>query len=105
MLEHAQLKSRDRLTGKHSLTLNKASGSWFFLGELFVNIPLTVDKPVGRIKTALPSDRKPRMPLSNLMWLMEDGVSLTLRLKTKVKYRCNLGAQWGIGSMAVTIVS
>lgn len=33
--------------GKHSLILNKHAGSWFFLGELFTNIPLTpTDKPV-----------------------------------------------------------
>jgi epoxyqueuosine reductase len=33
-------------TGKHSLIINKEAGSWFFLGELFVDIPLPVDKPV-----------------------------------------------------------
>lgn len=32
-------------TGKHSLILNKAAGSFFFLGELLVNIPLPVDAP------------------------------------------------------------
>ena len=31
--------------GKHSLLLNIAAGSWFFLGELFVDIPLPIDKP------------------------------------------------------------
>lgn len=30
--------------GKHSLVINKAAGSWFFLGELLVNIPLPIDK-------------------------------------------------------------
>lgn len=29
--------------GKHSLLLNKNAGSWFFLGELLVDIPLPVD--------------------------------------------------------------
>lgn len=33
-------------TGKHSLILNQHAGSWFFLGELFVSLPLPVDKPV-----------------------------------------------------------
>lgn len=33
-------------TGKHSLLINKSAGSWFFLGELLVNIPLPVDQPV-----------------------------------------------------------
>ena len=33
--------------GKHSLLLNETAGSWFFLGELLVNIPLPVDKPVS----------------------------------------------------------
>ncbi|MBU2895004.1 tRNA epoxyqueuosine(34) reductase QueG [Colwellia sp. D2M02] len=29
-------------TGKHTLLINKAAGSWFFLGELFVDIPLPI---------------------------------------------------------------
>lgn len=29
--------------GKHSLLLNKKAGSWFFLGELLVNLPLPVE--------------------------------------------------------------
>lgn len=33
--------------GKHSLILNREAGSWFFLGELFVDIPLPLDEPVG----------------------------------------------------------
>lgn len=33
-------------TGKHSLLLDKDAGSWFFLGELLVDIPLPVDSPV-----------------------------------------------------------
>lgn len=32
-------------TGKHSLILDKEAGSWFFLGELLVDIPLPVDAP------------------------------------------------------------
>lgn len=31
--------------GKHSLILNREAGSWFFLGELLVDIPLPVDTP------------------------------------------------------------
>lgn len=31
--------------GKHSLLLNETAGSWFFLGELLVDIPLPVDEP------------------------------------------------------------
>ena len=38
--------------GKHSLLLNKAAGSWFFLGELLIDIPL----PVTSIKTTQPSN-------------------------------------------------
>jgi len=30
--------------GKHTLLINKEAGSWFFLGELFVNIPLPVSE-------------------------------------------------------------
>ncbi|MBM7070463.1 tRNA epoxyqueuosine(34) reductase QueG [Shewanella sp. 202IG2-18] len=33
-------------TGKHSLILNKSAGSWFFLGELLINLPLPVDTAV-----------------------------------------------------------
>ena len=36
-------------TGKHSLIIDKQAGSWFFLGELFVDIPLPVDDPTERI--------------------------------------------------------
>lgn len=32
-------------TGKHSLILNREAGSWFFLGELLIDLPLPVDKP------------------------------------------------------------
>ncbi|MDN6089709.1 MAG: tRNA epoxyqueuosine(34) reductase QueG [Enterobacterales bacterium] len=31
--------------GKHSLILNKEAGSWFFLGELLLDLPLPIDKP------------------------------------------------------------
>lgn len=46
VLEHAiAQKAGIGWTGKHSLTLNKQAGSWFFLGELFINLPLPVDEP------------------------------------------------------------
>ncbi|PKH23112.1 tRNA epoxyqueuosine(34) reductase QueG [Enterobacterales bacterium CwR94] len=32
-------------TGKHSLILNRDAGSWFFLGELLIDLPLPVDTP------------------------------------------------------------
>jgi len=34
--------------GKNTLLLNRQAGSWFFLGELFVDLPLPVDEPVTR---------------------------------------------------------
>jgi len=47
VLEHAIAeKAGIGWTGKHSLTLNKDAGSWFFLGELFINLPLPVDEAV-----------------------------------------------------------
>lgn len=47
VLEHAiAQKAGIGWTGKHSLTINKEAGSWFFLGELFINLPLPVDSPV-----------------------------------------------------------
>lgn len=46
-------------TGKHSLILDKEAGSWFFLGELLVDIPLPVDKPsineCGKCKACMTS--------------------------------------------------
>ena len=32
--------------GKHSLVINNQAGSWFFLGELLINLPLPIDSPV-----------------------------------------------------------
>ncbi|MBV1909245.1 MAG: tRNA epoxyqueuosine(34) reductase QueG [Kangiellaceae bacterium] len=32
--------------GKHTLTINQEAGSWFFLGEIFINLPLSTDSPV-----------------------------------------------------------
>lgn len=33
--------------GKNTLLINKQAGSWFFLGELYVDLPLPVDAPHG----------------------------------------------------------
>lgn len=47
VLEHAIAeKAGIGWTGKHTLTLNKEGGSWFFLGELFINLPLPIDTPI-----------------------------------------------------------
>ncbi|KAF0806128.1 (Fe-S)-binding protein [Alcanivorax sp. S71-1-4] len=32
--------------GKHTLLLNRQAGSWFFLGEIYTDLPLPVDAPV-----------------------------------------------------------
>jgi len=31
--------------GKHTLLINKDRGSWFFLGEIYTNLPLAIDAP------------------------------------------------------------
>lgn len=31
--------------GKHTLLLNRQQGSWFFLGEIYTNLPLPIDAP------------------------------------------------------------
>ena len=31
--------------GKHTLLINKNRGSWFFLGEIYTNLPLVIDTP------------------------------------------------------------
>ena len=33
--------------GKHTLLINKDSGSWFFLGEIYTNLPLAIDAPAS----------------------------------------------------------
>ena len=33
--------------GKHTALINKDAGSWFFLGELFTDLPLPLDEPAG----------------------------------------------------------
>ncbi len=33
--------------GKHTLLINKNHGSWFFLGEIYTNLPLPIDKPAN----------------------------------------------------------
>ncbi|MGH9638680.1 MAG: tRNA epoxyqueuosine(34) reductase QueG, partial [Bryobacteraceae bacterium] len=33
--------------GKHSLVLDRHAGSYFFLGEIYTDLPLPVDEPVG----------------------------------------------------------
>jgi len=33
--------------GKHTLLINKERGSWFFLGEIYTNLPLSVDVPAS----------------------------------------------------------
>ncbi len=33
--------------GKHTLLINKDHGSWFFLGEIYTNLPLPVDTPAS----------------------------------------------------------
>lgn len=35
--------------GKHTLVINKEAGSWFFLGEIFTNLPIDVDPPVENL--------------------------------------------------------
>ncbi|MEM7708660.1 MAG: tRNA epoxyqueuosine(34) reductase QueG [Pseudomonadota bacterium] len=43
--------------GKHSNLLNENAGSWFFLGELYTNLPLPIDEPAvnhcGRCRRCL----------------------------------------------------
>jgi len=34
--------------GKHSNLLNKEAGSWFFLGEIYTDLPLPIDKPAEK---------------------------------------------------------
>ena len=54
-----ELASRNGLgwRGKHTLLLERGVGSWFFLGEIFTDLPLPVDAPVsahcGRCRACL----------------------------------------------------
>lgn len=38
-------KSGQGWRGKHTLLINKEQGSWFFLGEIYTNLPLPIDTP------------------------------------------------------------
>ena len=42
-----ELASQSRLgwRGKHSLLLSREAGSWFFLGEIYTDLPLPIDEP------------------------------------------------------------
>lgn len=59
VLEHAYAeKSGIGWQGKNSLIIHPQAGSWFFLGELFINIPLptdsiTVDNQCGRCNACM----------------------------------------------------
>lgn len=33
--------------GKHTLLINRQAGSWFFLGEIFTDLPLPIDEPTS----------------------------------------------------------
>ncbi|ABE49647.1 tRNA epoxyqueuosine(34) reductase QueG [Methylobacillus flagellatus] len=33
--------------GKHTLLLSRNAGSWFFLGEIYTDLPLPIDKPIS----------------------------------------------------------
>jgi epoxyqueuosine reductase len=33
--------------GKHSNVINRKAGSWFFLGEIFIDLPLPIDNPAS----------------------------------------------------------
>lgn len=46
VLERAlAVKAGHGWVGRHSLVLNRDAGSWFFLGEIFTNLPLPIDTP------------------------------------------------------------
>lgn len=44
---HLAAKAGIGWMGKNTMIMNNHAGSWFFLGELFTNIPLPVDQPVS----------------------------------------------------------
>ena len=44
-VEHASRKGLG-WRGKHTLLLDRAAGSWFFLGEIFTDLPLPLDAPL-----------------------------------------------------------
>lgn len=50
--------------GKHSLLLNKEAGSWFFIGELLIDIPLPVTT-VSEIKSPTNIENKPNTSINN----------------------------------------
>jgi epoxyqueuosine reductase len=81
--------------GKHSNLLHKNTGSWFFLGEIFTDLPLPVDKPsinhcgsCNKCMTHCPTDAiiepyvvDSRLCISYLTIESRQAIPLTLRPK------------------------
>jgi epoxyqueuosine reductase len=44
---HLAAKAGIGWVGKNTMIMNQHAGSWFFLGELFTNLPLPIDQPVS----------------------------------------------------------
>ena len=48
--------------GKHTCLIDKDGGSWFFLGEIYVDIPLPADAPATARSRRSSSSTEPAMP-------------------------------------------
>jgi epoxyqueuosine reductase len=77
--------------GKHTLLINKDRGSWFFLGEIYTNLPLPIDEKAA--------------PLPHLTKWMRGVVFLTSPLSLKPLYHLSLGHLLVIVFTAATIVN
>ena len=79
--------------GKHTLLLDRSAGSWFFLGEIYTDLPLPVDTPVaahcGRCSACIdicptraivaPYQLDARLCISYLTIELRGGIPLELR--------------------------